>query len=192
MNALARDFYLQPTLDVTRQLLGKWLRRRTRRGVTGGIIVETEAYIGSEGDPACHASHGKTARNAAMFGPPGHAYVYFTYGMYHCLNVVTAPQGTPEAVLIRAIEPSEGIELMRQRRRRRRLVDLASGPAKLCIALAITRQLDGCDLLGDELWLEDRGTVIDDAAWRPRVGIRVGTDRPWRCCAAGSRFVSRP
>ena len=146
--------------------------------------------MGSD-DPACHASRGRTARNATMFGPPGHAYVYFTYGMYHCLNAVSAPEGTADAVLIRALEPIEGIEHMRRRRRKKKLTDLASGPGKLCVAMAITRELDGADLTGDDLWIEDRGTVTDPVIWTPRIGIRQGAERPWRCCAAECEFVSR-
>ena len=190
MKKLPRDFYLQSTLDVTGQLIGKWLLRRTADGIAGGMIVETEAYIGHD-DPACHAAVGKTARNATMFGPPGHAYVYFTYGMYHCLNFVTAPAGTPEAILIRALDPVEGIELMQHRRGRDKLTDLTTGPGKLCIALDIDRSHDGADLLGGAMWVEDRGTAIDDITWTPRIGIRNGTEHLWRCCATDSRFLSK-
>ena len=187
---LGREFCLLPTLEVTRGLLGKWLVRRSGRAVTAGMIVEAEAYCVD--DPACHANNGKTRRNATMFGPPGHAYVYFTYGMYHCINVATSPEGVGEAVLIRAIEPTDGIDLMKSRRSRDGLTDLASGPGKLCIAMDIGRELDSADLIaGDEIWLEDRGAVVDEVTWRPRIGIRQAADRLWRCCVSGSRFVSR-
>src|SRR5207302_7007447 len=134
---LDRDFYARDTEIVARELLGAILECRTRDGVASGRIVETEAYLG-EHDLACHAAAGKTARTAPLYGPPGIAYVYFIYGMYWCVNAVTRAEDRPSAVLIRAVEPIEGIELMRRRRpTARRTTDLTNGPAKLCRALGI-------------------------------------------------------
>ena len=127
---ISRSFYEQPTVQVARQLLGKYLVRKHLDGITVGRIVETEAYVGPE-DKACHAARGRTARTEIMFGPAGHAYVYFIYGVYHCLNIVTEAVDHPSAVLIRALEPLEGIELMKVRRRAEKLHSLASGPGKL-------------------------------------------------------------
>lgn len=141
---LPRDFYEPSAREVAPRLLGHWLVRRTERGLSGGPIVETEAYIA--GDPACHAFPGLTARNRVMFGPPGHAYVYFIYGCHYCVNVVCRPAGLAEAVLIRSIEPSLGIEFMQRNRRVAREIDLTNGPGKLCQALDIRRVLDGADL----------------------------------------------
>src|SRR6185312_8955522 len=132
---LGREFYERDPALVARDLVGKRLLRETSAGICGGRIVEVEAYL-SRRDPACHASRGPTRRNAAMFGPPGHAYVYMIHSRW-CLNAVTEPEGMPSAVLIRAIEPLEGLELMHQRRRTEIVRDLARGPARLCEALAI-------------------------------------------------------
>ena len=161
----------------------------------GGIIVETEAYIGTD-DTASHASKGRTPRTAVMFGPPGHAYVYLIYGMHHMLNLVTEAEGFPAAVLIRAIEPVEGLVQMQTRRGRQRGVNLTNGPGKLCAALAIDRQLSGRPLvLGSDIWLEE-GTPVPptDVATGPRIGIDYAApeDRaaPWRFWIRGNRFVS--
>ena len=186
---LSRRFYLKPTLDATAALIGKHLVRRSAEGITAGRIVEAEAYIGGP-DPACHATRGMTERNRVMFGPPGHAYVYFIYGMHYCFNVVTRPAGRPEAVLIRALEPTDGIDLMRRRRGMDDLRRLTNGPAKLCQAMAIGRDLNGVDLLGDELYIEDRRQRAPALVWRTRIGIREGVDLAWRCCADGNPFVS--
>src|SRR5207248_4702088 len=154
LEPLPRKFYLRDPVIVARELIGKRLVRETSAGICGGRIVEVEAYL-SQRDPACHASRGMTNRNAAMFGPPGHAYVYMIHSRW-CLNAVTEPQGVPSAILIRAIEPLEGIKLMHQRRRTDIVRDLARGPARLCEALAIDRTYDGWDLTaGRELWIAD-------------------------------------
>jgi DNA-3-methyladenine glycosylase len=201
MPRLPRRFYARPTLDVARDLLGKVLVHRTRAGVASGVIVEVEAYIG-ESDPACHAAPGPTKRNAPMYGPPGHAYVYLNYGIHYLVNVVTEPAGAPAAVLIRSLEPLEGLPLMRRRRARPRTTGggrrpfeapderLCTGPGNVTHALGITLRETGVDLLGDALYIEDRGYRVAGIAWSPRIGITVGTERPWRCFADGHRSVS--
>jgi len=193
---LERAFYERPTIHVARELLGQTLVRFWKGKRFAGRIVETEAYIG-EADTACHASRGLTARNAVMFGPPGHAYVYFTYGMHWMLNVVTEREGFPAAVLIRAVEPIEGIEAIRRRRRGRSDRELTSGPARLCTAFAIDRTLNGADLVdGPDLMIEPGPmSAVDAIASGPRVGIDYAApedrDAPWRFWIGGNRWVSR-
>lgn len=176
-------------------LLGCRIVRRQEGLRLSGRIVETEAYIGTD-DRACHAARGLTRRNAVMFGPAGFAYVYFIYGMYDMLNVVCQPTGTPEAVLIRAIEPEEGIEEMRRRRRVRRAVDITNGPGKLCRALNVTRADNGKDLSGRELWIEAGSLRPGETLGRgPRVGVDyAGPDalRPLRFFIEGHSHVSSP
>ncbi len=197
---LRRPFYARPTLVVARDLLGKVLVHRTRAGLTSGIIVEVEAYIG-ESDPACHAAPGLTKRNAPLYGPPGYAYVYLNYGVHPLVNAVTEPEQSPAAVLIRALEPLDGIPLMRRRRMRSRTIRrktpapipdhaLCRGPGNVTHAMGITLKENGVDLLGETLYIEDRGHRIEEIVWGPRIGISVGTDRPWRCYAAGHICVS--
>ncbi|MBU0704436.1 MAG: DNA-3-methyladenine glycosylase [Chloroflexi bacterium] len=196
MTRLNRDFFARDTLTIARELLGQRLVRVLDGRRLSGRIVEVEAYVG-DGDRACHASRGRTRRNATMFGPPGHAYVYFVYGMHHCLNAVTEREGYPAAVLIRALEPLEGIEEMRVRRGGRPDVQLTSGPAKLCQALEIDRQLDGADLCAPDatLFLEDDTPIPGDAvATGPRIGVRgdeVAMTIPWRFYVRDNRYVSR-
>jgi DNA-3-methyladenine glycosylase len=195
MTPLGRAFYDRDTVMVARELLGKRLVRHLDGQRVSGRIVEVEAYVG-EIDSACHAHGGKTARNAVMFGPPGHAYVYFIYGMHYCFNVVTDRKGYAAAVLVRALEPVEGVEAMRARRKGRRDVELTSGPAKLCYALGIDQALNGMDLVaGDELWLEGELAASRlQIASGPRVGVR-GDDWalavPWRFWVEGNRYVSK-
>lgn len=183
---LPHQFYARDTLTVARELLGRRLVRICDGQRLSGRIVETEAYIG-QSDLACHASRGLTPRTAVMFGPPGHAYVYFIYGMHHCLNVVTEPEGFAAAVLIRALEPLEGLGVMRTLRGGRPEQQLTDGPGKLCQALQITRALNGMDLVtGDVLFIEADSSVPDDAVrTTPRVNVR-GDERalsvPWRFC----------
>ncbi len=193
---LPRAFYARATLDVARDLLAKVLVRRTAEGVTAGIIVETEAYVG-EADPACHAAPGPTRRNQPLYGAPGHAYVYLNYGVHCLFNAVTERRGFPAAVLVRALDPVDGEDLMR-RRRGRPLIDahdLCRGPGNLARALGITLDDNRTDLTraaprGAVLWIEDRGLDLGAVEWTPRIGIRVGADRAWRCFVKGSGAVS--
>ncbi len=189
--ALPRAFFAQHTLRVARELIGHLLVRETPEGRVVGRVVEAEAYRGSA-DPACHAAVGLTARNAVMFGPPGHAYVYFTYGMHHCLNVVTERDGYPAAVLLRAVEPLEGIDFMRARRGGVAEALLASGPARLTQAFAIDLTLNGHDLTQPPLWLEPpRASRVGlRAARSSRVGVNAGRERPWRFFVPGHPCVS--
>ena len=188
---LPRAFYDRPTLDVARDLIGKTLLRRTVDGLAGGVIVETEAYVAAI-DPAAHAYRGKTPRNASMFAAPGAAYIYRSYGIHYCLNVVTEAEGQAAAVLLRAIRPTIGLDLMRARRgpgiRDR---DLARGPGRLCQALALTTAEDGVDLLGDALTITETPDAERLAvAATPRVGITRAADWMWRFVAAGDPYVS--
>jgi DNA-3-methyladenine glycosylase len=186
---LPRSFYARDTVTVARELLGNIIVHHTPEGIVTGRIVETEAYI--QGDPACHASCGMTQRNRVMFGPPGCAYVYFIYGMYYCFNVVTATEGVGEAVLIRALEPLEGILIMNARRGRERSVDLCSGPAKLVQAMGITRFHNGADLTAGPLLIH-RGTEIKEKiVSSTRIGIKEGDKLLLRFYLEGSKYVSR-
>ena len=190
---ILRSFYEQSTLDVARQLLGKYLVRRHPDGTTVGRIVETEAYVGPQ-DKACHASRGRTARTEIMFGPAGHAYVYLVYGFHHMLNIVTEQKDFPAAVLIRAVEPMDGIALMKKRRGIGEPRQFASGPGKLCEAFAIDRMLNGADLCGSVLYIRDDGDAMPGIRARPRIGVDyAGTwkHKPWRFLIKGSEFVSK-
>ena len=190
---LPRSFYEQSTVDVAKQLLGKYLVRKYPGGDCIGRVVETEAYVGPR-DLACHAAKGRTARNEVMFGPAGHAYVYFIYGFYNMLNLVTEARDYPAAVLIRAVEPVNGIDLMKQRRRSEVLRNLASGPGKLCQAFAIDRSLNGTDICGKVLYVEDRGEETPKIVSTARVGVGYAgkwKDKPYRFLVRGSEFVSR-
>jgi DNA-3-methyladenine glycosylase len=201
LSALPRAFYDRPTLDVARDLLGKVLVHRRQAAVTSGVIVEVEAYIG-EDDPACHAAPGPTRRNEPLYGRPGVSYVYLNYGIHCLVNVVTEAEGAPAAVLIRALDPVDGISTMRRRRARamkgRRpgvdavaTSDLCRGPGNLSMAMGITLAENRLDLTGDRLFVEDRRVKIGGISWGPRIGIRVGTGRPWRAWVAGHAAVSR-
>lgn len=189
--SLSRAFYARPTLEVARDLLGKALWRRTADGLAGGIIVETEAYVAAI-DPAAHAYRGKTPRNASMFAVPGTAYVYRSYGMHYCLNVVTEAEGVAAAVLLRALRPTVGLELMRARRGSAISDrDLARGPGRLCQALALTLADDGSDLLSDSLWLSEPTEPGEfRIATTPRIGITRASDWPWRFVVVGDPYVS--
>ncbi|MBW3615966.1 MAG: DNA-3-methyladenine glycosylase [Actinobacteria bacterium] len=197
---LRRRFYMDDARGVAPQLLNKVLVNGRRRG----RIVEVEAYVGGGIDPGSHAYRGQTRRNSTMFGPPGHLYVYFTYGMHWCANVVCGRTGTASAVLLRAVEPMAGLEEMRALRpRARRDVDLCSGPAKLCQAFSLTGADDGADLVpGREAasaGLTGTGpTIVDDGTPPPdrptattRIGLSAGAELPWRWVVPGSAYVSR-
>jgi DNA-3-methyladenine glycosylase len=190
LDPLPATFYLRPVLEVARDLLGRLLVHDAPEGRSAVRIVETEAYDG-EHDPASHAYRGQTARNAVMFGPPGHLYVYLTYGMHECLNVVCAPAGTAQAVLLRAGEPVLGAELMAARRPLARPRDLTRGPARLAAALGLGRWANGADLRAGPVLLT-AGWPVDDAAvaWTGRVGVANAIDRPWRAVVAASPWVS--
>jgi DNA-3-methyladenine glycosylase len=195
---LRRAFYDRPTLDVAKDLIGKVLVHETRAGRASGAIVEVEAYVG-ESDPACHAAPGPTARNAPLYGPPGIAYVYLNYGIHYLVNAVTEAEGWPAAVLIRALEPREGIALMRRRRASTRSVErrselsimaLCRGPGNLTKALGITLRQNCSDLTNSALRIEDQKDPARPVAWSRRIGITVGAEREWRVSAADSIAVS--
>ncbi|MBI4420569.1 MAG: DNA-3-methyladenine glycosylase [Gemmatimonadetes bacterium] len=190
---LPPSFYARDTARVARDLLGRLLETRIRRVTTAGRIVEVEAYVGPH-DPAAHGyGNRRTARNDRLFGPPGTAYVYFTYGMHWCFNAVTERDGYPSAVLIRALEPLEGVATMRRRRRVGRLEDLCAGPARLCQALGITGRLNGSSLSGPSLCVLPGAPPARAAVRRsPRIGISRATTWPLRFYLADSPFVSRP
>jgi DNA-3-methyladenine glycosylase len=194
---LPREFYTRSdVLAVARDLLGKKLvvPGRNRQRVSG-IIVETEAYRGPE-DRASHAWNGRrTQRTETMYGAGGTAYVYFVYGMYNQFNVVTNVEDIPHAVLVRALEPSEGLTVMRRRRHGRSEYELTSGPGRLCLAMGIDRKLDKADLLGDRVWLENGISISPRQIARgPRIGIDYAEkwiDKPWRFWVKDNPFVSR-
>lgn len=188
---LGRDFYERPTLEVAHDLLGQVLVHHRGSLTTSGVIVEVEAYIG-EDDPACHAAPGRTPRNAPMYGAPGFAYVYLNYGIHALFNIVTEPDERPAAVLIRALEPLDGVSTMRRRRARaavgRRQVpgasiaeaSLCKGPGNLTVAMGIGLEHNRADLTGARLFVESAGRREAPVVWTPRIGIRVGADRLWR------------
>jgi DNA-3-methyladenine glycosylase len=190
-NILPRSFYARETEEVARDLLGCVLVRRSGSSVMSGRIVETEAYLG-EHDAACHAAAGRTTRTEQLYGAPGTLYVYFIYGRYWCANAVTRDEGLPSAVLIRAIEPLEGLPAMRRRRRVTQEVELTNGPAKLCMALGIEGRHNGTSLLGGEVFINAAQPIPDRmVAVSPRVGITRAADLPLRYFISGNRYVSR-
>jgi DNA-3-methyladenine glycosylase len=189
---LQREFYNRDPITVAKELLGKVLVRETPEGVTAGVIVETEVYL-AQGDPANHAFRGMTSRNKSMFGPPGHAYVYRIHQVC-CLNVVTEPEGVPSAVLIRALMPIEGIEMMRERLGRFDSLP-TTGPGKLCKAMAIDLSLDGWDLtLGEQLWVVEGNEPVEfaesDIAVTTRIGVTAAKDLPLRFFLKRQPFVN--
>jgi DNA-3-methyladenine glycosylase len=195
MRKLPRSFYLHDTVTVARELLGCVLWRRLGRGeLLAARIVETEAYLGAN-DMASHARRGlRSERNASMYLEGGHAYVYFTYGMHWCLNVVTQEADLAEAVLLRGAEPVHGIDLMRERRpKAKKDWELMNGPGKICMALDVDRRLDGESLRGDALWITGRDLNVQDIAVSPRIGIDNSGDAaawPLRFFLRGNRNVS--
>ena len=182
MHPLPRSFYDRDTETVAREMLGMLLAHRIEGRLRIGRIVETEAYLGPH-DLAAHSARGRTARTEVMFGPPGHAYVYLIYGVHHCMNVVTEPEGKAAAVLIRALEPVEGIE------------GSTKGPGLLCRALAIHRGQSGLDLVGDDLFLsEPNDPKPFEVVARPRIGVSYAGEwaaKPLRFYVAGNAFISR-
>jgi DNA-3-methyladenine glycosylase len=186
-----RDFYDRPVLEVARDLLGAVVTRSTHDGTVRLRLTEVEAYAGAI-DPASHAFRGQTPRNATMFGPPGHAYVYFTYGMHYCVNLVCSPPGEASAVLLRAGEVIDGLDLARSRRPRMPDRDLARGPARLTLALALDRSDDGLDVCGGSGLTVGPGEPVAAADVRtgPRVGVSQGATEPWRFWIEGDASVS--
>ena len=195
MGKLNRNFYLRSAEELAPALLGKILVHKTAEGVTSGIIVETEAYIGPD-DKGAHSCGGvPTARTAVMFGKGGFAYVYLIYGMYSCFNVVANVKDKPEAVLIRALEPLDGVELMKMRRGTDKPENLCSGPGKLCSALGITREQSGADLCKNELFILDKPELSkSEIIVSPRINIDYAEeyrDKLWRYFVKGNKFVSK-
>ena len=188
VSELTPTFYHRSVHEVARDLIGCTVAHRD----TAGVIVETESYHAD--DAACHAFGGLTERNRVLFGPPAHAYVYRSYGIHSMLNFVAEPEGDAAAVLIRALEPVHGIDLMRARRGVERVEELCSGPGKLTQALGIGLDLNGVPLESGPIRVFDRaGEWLDpEIVTGPRIGITKAAELPWRFCAAGSRFVSRP
>lgn len=210
VDPLPRDFYRRDAVRLAPMLLNCILVHETAEGIRAGRITETEAY--TQDEPACHAFRGRTARNAVMFGPPGHAYIYFTYGMHHCVNAVSGPEGRGEAVLIRAVEPLAGVELMRQARGLpavdagmdltlaawvRLARALCGGPGRLCQAFGLDRALNGDDLtVRPRLWIAPPGASVGFArpelvVASPRIGISAGTDLLWRFTLRHDPYTSR-
>jgi DNA-3-methyladenine glycosylase len=192
---LDNEFYKQDTISVARSLLGAYLVHESREGTTAGRIVETEAYLW--GDPACHAYRRKTTRNATMFGPEGYAYVYQIYGIHYCVNVVTAPEGVGEAVLIRALEPIQGLDLMQLRRGMENFRHLCNGPGKLVQAMGITRSMDGISLMQPPFYILSTDTYPQqnqpfNIITTTRIGITQGADLPYRFYIQGHACVSYP
>jgi len=190
---LERSFYERDTVQVAKELVGQILVRRTPEGETGGVIVETEAYLGKI-DPAAHSYKGSADRVRVQYGPAGCAYVYLIYGMHWCFNITSGPYGVPEAVLIRALEPVDGLSLMAQRRGTDKPLQLCSGPGKLCRAMAIGRAQYGADLCSreDGLWLEAGKTLDTEAT--PRIGVDYAGEAslwPLRFVAKETRYSSK-
>ena len=186
---LDKDFYLQKTFIVARELIGKVLVRIKKKKIYSGIIVETEAYLGKS-DPAAHSFRGKTKRNQAMFSEGGIAYVYFTYGNHYCFNVVTRGEGIGEAVLIRALEPAFGIGYMKKNRKRDDIYDLTSGPGKLTQAFEIDKNINRAKLDGKEIFIIENENGKYKVIRTPRIGITKNADKLLRYCAVNNPFVS--
>ena len=186
---LPHFFYDRDTVEVARDLIGRTLVRQSDSGPVGGIIVETEAY--GPDDPANHAHRGIRPRNAVMFGPPGFAYVYRIYGMYWCVNAVTQSEGVGEAVLIRALQPTMGLDLMRLNRSIPSDKLLCSGPGRLCQALRITGADNGCDLTRGPILIGGEGIRDTQVVATTRIGITKAAHLPWRFCLADSAYLSK-
>ncbi len=184
-----KDFFEKDTICIAQSLLGMYLIHESPQGKTVGKIVETEAYLFN--DPAAHSYRGKTPRNAPMFGKAGTSYVYFTYGMHYCFNVVTGKQGIGEAVLIRALQPIDGLELMKQRRKQQELSQLCNGPAKLVQAMGINKEQNSIALQQKPLYLEEGTKETFSIVKRPRIGISLAKNKLFRFYIKGNTFVSK-
>lgn len=189
LSRLRTSFFNRPTLTVARDLLGTILVRQLKRHILSGQIVETEAYLG-EDDPASHAFGGRTPRNQIMYGLPGHAYIYFIYGNHHCLNFVTEQEGYPAAVLVRALHPLSGVEIMQQNRGRVSIENLTNGPGKLCQALQIDGTLNGISLGSEQLYLLERREQPKNIAVSARIGVSQGRNNKWRFFLKNDPYVS--
>jgi len=189
---IGRSFFARNSLEVARDILGYVLVRESPEGKTSGIIVEVEVYRG-EDDPASFAYKGKTKRSEPLYGSPGIAFVYLTYGMYYLLNIITEKENFPAAILIRAVEPLEGVELMKKRRKTDNIYNLASGPGKLTQAFDITLSLNGTDMTlpSSLLYIGEKKLEVKEVVWRPRIGIKEGIDRLWRVYIKNNPFISR-
>ncbi len=188
---LSRSFFEKYTPRVAERLVGNYLVRRVRGKLLSGMIVEVEAYRGEE-DPASHAYRGLTRRNSLMFGEAGRAYVYLSYGLNECLNITTERKGQPGAILIRALQPAEGVEVMRRNREKNAILDLMSGPGKLTQALQIDRKLNGEDMISSErLYVVKGDSAKFSIASSRRIGITIGRDFQWRFFVEGNPFVSK-
>lgn len=192
LDPLPRSFFDRPVLEVAPDLLGRFVVHRTEAGTVTARLTEVEAYDGPN-DPGSHAFRGRSKRNGTMFGPPGHVYVYFTYGMYHCMNLVCGPAGMPTGILLRAAEITDGAELARKRRPTAKADrELARGPARLVESLGVTRGDDGADVCGDGPLTARHGAAVPKELIRtgPRVGLRDAPDFPWRFWIDGDPTVS--
>ncbi|MFN8579170.1 MAG: DNA-3-methyladenine glycosylase [Candidatus Sericytochromatia bacterium] len=192
MKRLKKSFYLDSPQNVAKKLLGKNLCRKTDKGLMIGKIVETEAYL-SENDPACHAYKKKTPRNFNMFEEGGISYVYIIYGFYYCFNVVTGKKDKGEAVLIRALEPISGIDIMKNYREVIKEKDLTNGPSKLCLAMNIDKSQNGLDLINDEslFIIENENIIENDIVTTTRIGLTQGVDLPLRYYIRNNIYVSK-
>ena len=187
---LERKFYLRDGLTVARELIGKKIITNLPEGLTSGIIIETEAYMGTV-DAASHAYRGKTERTKIFYGAGGFVYVYLIYGMYLCTNVIANVENVPEAVLIRALQPADGVELMKSRRNKNNLRDLCSGPGKLSQSLGITKNFYGADLCGEEIFIETAENLKVEATKRINIDYAgEAANYFWRFVAAGNKFLS--
>lgn len=191
LQPLDREFYARPTLTVAEELLGKCLVRQVDGATLVGRIVEVEAYIG-EDDPACHARFGRTDRNSVMYGRGGFSYIYFIYGMYNMFNIVTEREGFPAAVLVRAVEPLEGIDAMQRLRGISEVENLSNGPGKLCRAFGLDTSHSGVDLTEKAIYVSGCEGADHRVAVSSRIGIKQGTERKWRFYIEGNPFVSGP
>lgn len=185
---VSESFFDKKVEELANALLGRELVHETKEGVTAGIIVETESY--HETDEASHSYNGKTKRTQVMFGPPGHAYIYFTYGMHYCFNIVAENEGTGAGVLIRALEPTQGVELMKKRRSQENIHNLCNGPAKLVQAMGITKEDYGKPLYKGSLYITEPRLKDIKIAFGPRIGISKAREKPWRFWITDSPFVS--